>query len=310
MIGAGFMGPGIAQVFATRGHSVQIYNRSVERLATVHDRVRANLTQMSGYGLIDAAEIGAIVERIGTTTNLAEACAGAEFVIESIAESLELKQDVFAELDRLCPPDVCLCTNTSVISIGAIGAKTKHPERVMGMHFYQPPFLVPLVEVVRSEATDQRLMDRVFQLLQDAGKMPIYVRKDVPGFVANRMQHALWREAFALIDEGVCDAETVDLAIANSFGIRLPVLGPVANADLIGLDLTLAIHNYVLPHLNASGKPSSTLRKHVEAGELGFKTGSGFLEWNEESIAEKRRRLTVHLMEILGKKKQSDLPKA
>ena len=305
VVGAGFMGPGIGQVFAACGHSVHIYNRSPERLKSVHERVRCNLSQMADYGLADADQIPAILDRIALTTDIAEACDGASLVIESIPESPELKQMLFAELDRICAPDVCLCSNTSVISIRKIGALTAHPERVLGTHFYQPPFLVPLVEVVRTEVTNLQLMDRVFNILRDAGKVPIYVRKDVPGFVANRMQHALWREAFALIDNGVCDAETVDIAVSNSFGMRLPVLGPVANADFVGLDLTLAIHNNVLQHLDVSTQPSATLRGHVEAGELGFKTGSGFLRWDDQSIAETRNNLTQYLLEFLSKSKNN-----
>jgi 3-hydroxybutyryl-CoA dehydrogenase len=299
------MGPGIAQVFAAAGHSVHIYNRSAERLTTVHDRIRGNLKQMAEYDLANADEIPHILARVSTTTDLADACAGATIVIESIAESLPLKQEFFAELDRLCPPGVSLCSNTSVISIKQIGALTKHPERVMGMHFYQPPFLVPLVEVVRTDVTDLQKLDSVFNLLREAGKVPVHVRKDVPGFIANRMQHALWREAFAMIDAGVCDAETVDIAVSNSFGMRLPVLGPAANADLVGLDLALAIHDYVLPHLDASTRASSTMRKHVEAGELGFKTGSGFLEWTPESIDATRKKLMTHLLEFLSKNKRN-----
>jgi 3-hydroxybutyryl-CoA dehydrogenase len=302
--GAGFMGPGIAQVFAASGHPVQIYNRSAERLTTVHERTRGNLMQMAEYGLADGAAIEQVLARITTTTDLAEACAGAAVVIESIPESLPLKQEFFVELDKLCPPETALCSNTSVISIKEIGSHTVHPERVIGTHFYQPPFLVPLVEVVSTDVADQRLVDRVFNLMKASGKVPIYVRKDVPGFVANRMQHALWREAFALIDDGVCDAETVDIAISNSFGMRLPVLGPVATADLVGLDLSLAIQDYVLPHLDVSTRASSTMRKHVEAGELGFKTGSGFLEWTPEAMAATRKKLTSHLMEHLSKNKR------
>lgn len=296
------MGPGIAQVFASKGHPVHLHNRSGEKLGGVHERVRASLAQMAEYGLVEADRIPEIVRRITTTTDLACACADAMLVIEAVTESLPLKQELFAELDRLCPPETILCSNTSVISITEIGARAKHRERILGAHFYQPPFLVPLVEVVRTEFVSQENMEAVFNLLRDAGKVPVYVQKDVPGFIANRMQHALWREAFSLIDAGICDAETVDIAVRNSFGMRLPVLGPVSNADLVGLDLTLAIHDYVLPHLSASPNASSTLRAHVEAGELGFKTKAGFLNWTEDSIASTRKALTKHLLEMLGKK--------
>jgi 3-hydroxybutyryl-CoA dehydrogenase len=191
------------------------------------------------------------------------------------------------------------------MSITQIGARAKRRERIVGTHFYQPPFLVPLVEVVRTESTAPEHMDAAYNLLQDAGKTPVRVRKDVPGFIANRMQHALWREAFALIDEGVCDAETVDIAVRNSFGLRLPVLGPVTNADLVGLDLTFAIHSYVLPHLNASVTPSSTLEKRVAEGNLGFKTKRGFLNWTDESMNAVRDGLATYLMEVLSKQQAS-----
>lgn len=309
VIGAGMMGPGIAQVFAARGHSVRVQDVAEERLAPVVDRVRANLGKMADYALVEAACIPAILNRITVTRDMAAACAGADIVIEAITENLGLKQELFAELDRICSRDAILCSNTSVISITRIGERASHRERILGTHFYQPPFLVPLVEVVRTEFTAPRCMDLVFDLLRDAGKVPVRVQKDVPGFIANRMQHALWREAFALIDEGICDAETVDIAVRNSFGMRLPVLGPAANADMVGLDLTLAIHDYVLPYLNASPLPSTTLRAAVARNELGFKTGSGFLKWTEQSIAAAREQLATHLLETLSRSSNAVHPR-
>lgn len=305
VIGAGMMGPGIAQVFAARGHSVRVRDTAAEKLGAVGERVRANLARMAEYDLVEAGEIPRILDRIGVTSDLAAACDSAGVVVEAITENLALKQALFAELDRICPAATILCSNTSVISITEIGARAVHRERILGTHFYQPPFLVPLVEVVRTEFTAPAHMDRIVDLLSDAGKAPVRVRKDVPGFIANRMQHALWREAFALIDEGICDAATVDVAVRNSFGLRLPILGPVANADMVGLDLTLAIHDYVLPYLNASPEPSTTLRERVAKGELGFKTGRGFLDWTEESIAAARDELTTYLLETLSRRKSA-----
>jgi len=301
VIGAGMMGPGIAQVFAAHGHFVRVQDLAGERLATVDGRVRANLGKMADYALVDAASIPAILGRISTTRDLEEACAGADVVIEAVTENLPLKQELFAELDRVCPPEAILCSNTSVISITRIGERATHRERILGTHFYQPPFLVPLVEVVRTDFTAPGAMDLVVRLMSDAGKVPVRAERDVPGFIANRMQHALWREAFALIDEGICDAETVDIAVRNSFGMRLPVLGPVANADMVGLDFTLTLHDYVLPYLNASPLPSTTLRAAVARNELGFKTGSGFLKWTGESIAAAREQLVTHLLETLSR---------
>ncbi len=304
VIGAGMMGPGIAQIFAAHGHFVRVHDAMEERLASVGGaRARSTWSAWRNTVLPTQPASRRSLGRIAVTRDLEEACAGADVVVEAITENLALKQDLFAELDRICPPETILCSNTSVMSITEIGKRAKHRERIVGTHFYQPPFLVPLVEVVRTEFTAPECIDKTCALLCAAGKVPVRVLKDVPGFIANRMQHALWREAFALIDEGVCDPETVDIAVRNSFGLRLPVLGPVIAADMVGLDLTLAIHDYVLQHLNASPTPSSTLREHVANNELGFKTGSGFLKWDEESIRAAREQLTTYLLETLSRQR-------
>lgn len=305
VIGAGLMGHGIAQVFAVGGHRVVVQDSVPEALATVHERIKANLTRMAEYELVSAAAIPDILSRVTCTTDLIEACRGADIVVEAIVENLPVKQELFARLDALCPERTILCSNTSVISITQIASTSQRRERILGTHFWNPPYLVPLVEVIRTEETAEACMDKIMTLMRDCGKEPVRVNKDVPGFIANRMQHALWREAFAIIDEGICDAATVDVAVRNSFGIRLPVLGPVANADLVGLDLTLAIHDYILPHINASPEPSETLRRHVAAKELGFKTGTGFQDWTPDSIAALRAQLATHLMVMLARQRKA-----
>lgn len=306
IVGAGLMGHGIAQIFAAHGHSVWLVDTVAEMLDSAPERVRSNLTRMAEYGLLDAAEIPEVVARIRTTTDLEQACAQADVVVEAISENLALKQQLFADLDRLCSERAILCSNTSVISITQIGERAARRERILGTHFWNPPYLIPLVEVVQTELTSPSCVDAICDLLRAVGKEPVRVYKDVPGFVGNRLQHALWREAFALIDEGVCDPVTVDIVVRNSFGLRLPVLGPVVNADLVGLDLTLAIHDYILPHLNASPTPSQTLRARVEQKELGFKTGGGFLPWSEDAIASTRERLVTYLLETLSRRTSSN----
>jgi 3-hydroxybutyryl-CoA dehydrogenase len=156
------------------------------------------------------------------------------------------------------------------------------------------------VEVVRAEQSADWCTTATYELLARVGKHPVHVHKDVPGFVGNRLQHALWREAFAIIDEGICDPATVDEVIRNGFGLRLPILGPVETADMVGLDLTLAIHNYILKYINADSTPSTTLQAKVEAGELGFKSGRGFLEWSPSDISESRRRLANYLINVFA----------
>jgi len=296
VVGAGLMGHGIAQIFAAHGHPIWLHDAYPDILDSAKDRVRANLTNMAEHGVTLGAGIDEIVDRIRTSDDLSTACAGAEFVFEAVYENLELKQQIFADLDRLCPAETVLCSNTSVISITEIAEKAQQRQRIVGTHFWNPPYLIPLVEVVRAAESADECLQATYELLARVGKHPVYVQKDVPGFVGNRLQHALWREAFAIIDEGICDPATVDDVIRNGFGLRLPILGPVETADMVGLDLSLAIHDYILKHLNADPTPSTTLQAKVEAGELGFKTGSGFLQWTEAEIAESRQRLASYLM--------------
>lgn len=165
----------------------------------------------------------------------------------------------------------------------------------MGTHWWNPPYLVPLVEVIKTPATDPKLAKEMFDLLASVGKTPAMVEKDVPGFIGNRLQHALWREAIALVADGVCDAETVDTVVKASFGRRLPVLGPIENADLVGIDLTLAIHETVLPAIDHTPGPSPYLKKLINSGRMGMKSGEGFRKWTSDQQAELRARVLSHL---------------
>lgn len=303
VIGAGLMGHGIAQIFAAHGHPVCLVDMNAGILASAKDRIQANLTRLAEYGLADRKAIPETLARIKSMPDHTTACGEADVVFEAVNENLELKQRLFAEIDHASPEHAILCSCTSVMSITEIGAKARRCERILGTHFWNPPYLIPLVEVVRTDHTAAWCMDQVYDLLEAVGKRPVRVRKDVPGFVGNRLQHALWREAFALIDEGICDAATVDMVVRNSFGLRLPVLGPVVNADMVGLDLTLAIHDYILKHLSASPIPSTTLRAKVAEGQLGFKTKGGFLEWTDREMAATREQLVTHLLETLSRRR-------
>lgn len=300
VIGGGMMGAGVAQVFAAAGHDVTLQDVYQDALDRAPGTIAANLTFLTENALFAAGGVEAAVARVRTTTDLAAAADGADFVIECVFEDLTLKQDVFEQLDGACPPETILCTNTSVMSIAEIGARTRHKERVVGTHFWNPPYLIPLVEVVRTPQVDPAVVERTMEVLRRVGKHPIDCKKDVPGFVANRLQHALWREAISIVEHGIADAATVDESIRFGPGLRLPILAPMENADMVGLDLTLAIHDYILPHLEASGAPSPLLRGKVEAGELGFKTGSGFQEWSAENAEASRQRLVKYLVHVLA----------
>lgn len=287
IIGAGLMGSGLAAVFARGGHRVKVTDPQTESLGSLKQRVRDILQSIGS-----AVENAELVEAAGS---LSEAVSKAGLVVEAAPEKLELKQKIFAEIEAAAPRDAILASNTSVIPIGKIMAEVKHKERALGTHWWNPPYLVPLVEVIQTEATDPGIVTVMMNLLRGLGKVPVHVKKDVPGFVGNRLQHALWREAISLVENGVCDAETVDLVVKNSFGARLAVLGPLENADLVGTDLTFDIHNQVLADLEDSKTPSPYLRSLVESGKLGFKTHHGFRAWTDEEIAGLRAAIIAHL---------------
>ena len=287
VIGGGLMGHGIAQVLALAGMDVVVHDPIPQALEAVPARIAANLEAL---GIERAVEVALEPE-------LEAAAEGADWVFEAAPENLELKQEIFERLDRAAPADAILATNTSVMRVGDVTARVERRGRTVGTHWWNPPFLVPLVEVVQGPDTEPATVERTMSLLGSLGKTPVHVRRDVAGFVGNRLQHALWREAFDLVDKGVCDPETVDTVIKAGFGLRLPVLGPVENADLVGLDLTLAIHEYLLPELDPPSQPSEGLRRRVENGELGMKTGAGFRTWSTEDAEAVRQRVLSKLRE-------------
>jgi 3-hydroxybutyryl-CoA dehydrogenase len=298
IIGAGLMGHGLAQIFAGKGYEVHLMDLKEDLLEKGLAGIRSNLSLMAEHGIGTLQDIEPVLSRVKTTTDLLVATQGAQFVIEAVSEDLEIKQRTFHDLDSLCSPDVVLATNTSVISITEIARLARGRERIVGTHFWNPPYLIPLVEVIRGKETSQRTMDRAFELMKAIGKHPVRVNKDVPGFVGNRLQHALWREAISIVERGIADPATVDECIRFGFGLRLPILGPLENADMVGTDLTLAIHDYIFRYIESSPSPSPLLKKKVERGELGFKSGKGFREWPPEEAQASRRRLLEYLLEV------------
>jgi 3-hydroxybutyryl-CoA dehydrogenase len=287
VLGAGLMGHGIAQVFALAGHDVTITDIIKASLDSAKWRIAANLR--------DLGDDASALERVTPQPDLAAAVRDAAYVVEAVAEDLPLKQKLFAEVERHVRPDTILASNTSVIPITAIMGGLKRRERALGTHWWNPPFLVPLVEVIGTEWTSPQAIEWTMALHAAAGKKPAHVKKDVPGFIGNRLQHALWREAVSLVECGICDAETVDTVIKSSFGRRLAVLGPLENADLVGTDLTLAIHKTVLPDIESRPLPSPYLEKLVADGKLGFKSGEGFRKWSAEQQAALRAKVVQHL---------------
>jgi len=287
VIGAGLMGHGIAQVFALAGHDVTIYDSFKTTLDSAKARILTNLK--------DLGDDQSAVDRVTPVADLGAVVRDADYVVEAVLEDLPLKQKLFAEIEPHVRPDTILASNTSVIPITDIMKGLKHRERALGTHWWNPPYLVPLVEVIETEWTDPKAIAFTMKLHADAGKQPAHVKKDVPGFIGNRLQHALWREAVSLVENGICDAETVDKVIKAAFGRRLAVLGPLENADMVGTDLTLAIHKTVLPAIDSRPGPSPYLEQLVKDGKLGFKSGEGFRKWTPEQQAELRSKVLKHL---------------
>ena len=280
VVGAGLMGAGLSRLFRSVGWSVSVYDSNPQALAALKD--------------------------VRHAASLAEMAQGATFVIEAASERLDVKHAIFAELAQVTDATTILASNSSVIPVADITADLDDDSasRTIGMHFWNPPDIIPLVEVIAGPRSDPDKIERAMAMLRAAGKEPIHVRRDtVPG---NRLQHALWREAMALVDEGVCTPQDVDTIVRRSFGLRLPVLGPLETADMVGLTLTSQIHEVVLQTLSNRTGPSAGLTDRVEQGRLGALTGEGFLTgWTPEKLAETRRRVSEHLAVILAPRSTS-----
>ena len=303
VVGAGMMGNSLAQVFASDpGLNVVLKTRELkpDRLVSIE----YNLSIMIERGAMTAAEKNGILERIRFVTDDKEAYADADFIIECFPEVIETKQNLFAHIEQFCRDDCILATNTSVMSPTEISEKCKHRDRVVGAHFWNPGHLIPLVEVVKSDFTSEDVMQATMELLTRVGKKPIYCKKDVPGFVANRLQHALWREAFYMVQEGIADPATVDDACKYGPGLRWPVMGPMENSDLVGIELSYNIHNYILKHLADNHEPSPRLKEMLDRGDYGFKSGKGWQEWTPEQISETNTGLREYLIDCNAKQKK------
>jgi len=289
VVGGGLMGHGIAYLLAATGHIVGVFETEPEIRASLPERLRV-IADLFGDDV-------ALVQNVSVHDQLAPAVASARFVFEAAPEKLPLKQKIFAELENAVAPGTILASNSSAIPSTAIGQHLKHRQRVIGTHFWNPPHLVPLVEVIQSEKTSSEVVRATIELLRDAGKTPVHVRRDVPGFVGNRLQHALKREAVALVAAGVCDAETIDIVVREGPGARMAVLGPMEQSDLVGLDLTLDIAEVLYADLDRTAGPHPFLRQKVGDGKLGMKTGEGFRRWTAETAGAVRERLSRFLVQ-------------
>lgn len=298
--GAGMMGKGIAMALSLCDYSLTLFD-VVQ--ADILGQIKDDFRLLVDKGILTNEEVENRLSRMRFITDIKQKeIKNADMVIECVFEDMAIKQNVFLKLESICREDCIFCTNTSVMSPTEISSKIKHKERFVGTHFWNPAYLIPLVEVVKTENTDDNVAEEVIKVLQDSGKKAVLCKKDVPGFIANRMQHALWREAISIIENDIADAETVDIAVKNSFGLRLPQLPPIENIDMVGLDLTWNIHSYILPHLEDAHEPSKLLGKMLNRGENGYKTGRGFFKRTPEEILKQKEDLRNYLIKMIFNK--------
>ena len=276
------MGADVALVFARAGCTTIVVEPSVTRLSLLHDYFKRGLADLGFPHRL---------ERLSTCAFLDEVVwSQVDLVVECIPERLDIKQTLFAELERRARPDTVLASNSSSFPISVIAAGLAGAQRMLGLHFFMPAHLVPLVEVIIGERSDAANAEALSSFMRACGMVPVIVRKDLPGFLANRMQHALAREAFAMIDAGIASAEDVDAAVRFGFGFRFLAAGPVLQRDHAGLEIHTAAAATIYPSLSAATEPAGDLRDRVAAGKLGMKSGEGFFRWTPETIAAERKR--------------------
>lgn len=298
VVGAGLMGHGIALEFALAGFQVGLSDLTDEALHEAEVLILQSVQMLEELGKLEPGQSGDALDRVRTTLDLDAAVSGSDLVIEAIAEDLEKKLALFGELDSLCPTHAILASNSSSFMPSKMASATKRPEKVVGTHYFNPPFLIPLVEIIRGKRTSDETVSVVHDLLVRVGKSPVVVQKEIPGFIANRIQAAVWREILALVSERVATPQDVDRVVKTSIGRRWAAAGPFEITELAGLDLKQAILTELFPSLASGAEVPAILKKKVKRGELGIKTGKGFYEWPAEGARYLKERIARALVEI------------
>jgi len=303
VVGTGTMGPGIAQVLAQHGVGVRIYDIEEAQLRKAREAIKRNVKLMGDAGLIAKDDAEQVESQIHETRDLKAAVDGADLVIEAIPEVLDLKKTMFADLDGVCAEGTILASNTSGLSITALAQATQRPAKVIGMHWWNPPIIIPVIEIIRGETTDDATVQAVEALVKRIRKVPVLVKKDVPGFLGNRLQYALMREAIALLNEGVASAEDIDTMIKAGIGFKFPVMGPLETIDMAGLDIYHRVSQYLYKNLDNAASPPPMIEKKVNSNELGLKTGKGFYDYagvNVNELMGQRINKLLILLKDLG----------
>jgi 5-formyl-3-hydroxy-2-methylpyridine 4-carboxylic acid 5-dehydrogenase len=296
VVGAGTMGPGMAATFARHGYDTTLSDISAEQLEKAKGTIDFVFKTLLGGGFVTEAEVEAARGRLTLTDDQASAVADADYVVETVPERLEIKRAVFQQLSEQARPDAVLASNTSGIPITTLQEGLKNPGRVIGMHWSNPPHLIPVIEVIKGDQTSQSTVETTVAVVESVDMVPGIVDRDIPGFVENRILYAIMREALHLLDEGVASAEDIDKITKWGIGYKLAVIGPLELLDVAGLDIYTAVASYLNKDLSNNTGISSTVTSKVDEGKLGLKTQGGLFEYTPEQIqelAQKRGRLLV-----------------
>lgn len=298
VIGAGLMGHGIAQEFALAGYTVAIHDINDEVIAQAREKVQANLKRLIGFGLVTEEQAAPVPDLIHGSTNLKEVAGDADLVIEAVSENLDLKQRIFAQLDVICPERTILASNTSTLMPSKLASATQRPDRVLIVHYVNPPYLIPLVEVVRHPGTSDASVEVVTALLKKVGKSPAVLNRECPGFIVNRLQVALLREALSIVDNGIASAEDVDTVIKSSIGRRWAAAGVFEVFDIAGWDVIINVTRNLLADIESSRDLSPLISDKVERGDYGTKTGKGFYDYTPETAEQLTKRIQQVLVAV------------
>jgi 3-hydroxybutyryl-CoA dehydrogenase len=297
VVGAGTMGHSLAQTFAQGGYPVALVDVKGEILERATGLIASNLRTLEDLNLLDKRKVREIIERIHPLTSLEEGARDADLVIEAIFEEPRAKEELFGRLERLCPPRAILASNTSYLNIFEF--KTlKRLEKIIITHWYAPPHIIPLVEVVKGPRTSRETIETMENLLVKLGKKPVVLDRFIPGFIVNRLQRALAREIFHLLDNGYATAEDIDIAVKASLGVRIPILGVVQRYDFAGIDLVYQFMKNPSIHLVSEDKISWTVRGLVDRGHLGVKSGKGFYDYSDKTLEEIMRDRDMKLIKL------------
>jgi len=291
VVGAGIMGHGIAQTLATGGYDVCLNDISAEVLQGALERIRTNLRIFADNGFVSSQDAERVLSRISIEPDFVKAVEDADIVIEAVKEDIEVKRELFNRMGNVCKANAVLASNSSSLLISDFASGTSGQDRVVLTHWFNPPHIVPTVEIIRGKFTSDETVDLMYDLLKKVKKLPVRINKEIPGYLLNRIQFAMLREIWYLWREGIASAEDIDLAVKGSLGFRLASIGPLITSDLGGQDTFSAIAKYLLPLLDDSHVPPDSYLSMVESGHLGRKTGEGFFSYSKEeweAIVEKR----------------------